>query len=80
MAKLKRPPTIGECVGGCCDGVLLDPPDVDEPDDWPDFFELECKTTGARDRYERRIGKDGVQLLPQSLNGVRMVYFDVVGR
>lgn len=38
--------TIAECVGGCCDGVQLDPSDPNEPDDWPDYMEIEDKRTG----------------------------------
>lgn len=45
--KMHNMETIAECVGGCCDGVQLDPPDKDEPDDWPDYIEIENKETGT---------------------------------
>lgn len=68
--------TIGELVGGCCDGVRLNPSDPTEPDDWPDFIEMEAPG-GTRDQYERRVGLDGVQALPSTVNGKRVYYFDV---
>lgn len=43
--------TIAECVGGSADGVQLDPPDKGEPDDWPDYMEIQDKQTGHIDGY-----------------------------
>lgn len=43
--------TIAECVGGGADGVKMDPPDPEEPDDWPDFIEVTNKHTGTADTY-----------------------------
>jgi hypothetical protein len=43
--------TIGELVGGPCDGVQLDPADSDEPDDWPDMYSVEDKQTGSVSEY-----------------------------
>jgi hypothetical protein len=43
--------TIAECVGGPCDGVQLDPSDPTEPDDWPDYLQIEDKETGVVGAY-----------------------------
>jgi hypothetical protein len=40
--------TVGECVGGCADGMLLDPPDPAEPDDWPDRFQVRGHADDSR--------------------------------
>lgn len=63
--------TIGECVGGCADGVQMDPPDPTEPDDWPDQLAIRCKDGGCS-RYHLR------SPWPVTVNGRRMFYFDVV--
>lgn len=49
--------TIAECVGGCADGVQLDPCDPSEPDDWPDYIEIEHKPSKSIGRYQLREGK-----------------------
>jgi hypothetical protein len=43
--------TIGECVGGCCDGVQFDCPDKNEPDDMPDSTTIRHDQSGARGQY-----------------------------
>ena len=64
------PETIAECVGGCADGVQLEPDDPMEPDDWPDCIEMESCQTGARGWYDLRPGRARI------VNGVRVYYFD----
>ena len=64
--------TIGECVGGCADGVQLDPDDPDEPDDWPEVIVIECKKTRHVGFYRLRSGK------PKTVSGKRIFYFDAI--
>lgn len=51
------PMTIAECIGGPCDGLKLDPPDKYEPDDWPDYIEVQNKETGTIGCYVLRPAK-----------------------
>lgn len=43
---------IGVCIGGCCDGEEMDPPDPDKPLDWPEQIVKYDYHTGARELYE----------------------------
>jgi hypothetical protein len=64
--------TVAQCVGGCADGVELNPPDSDEPDDWPDEFTIIWRTTGVSADYSLRRGP------PKIMDGNRVYFYDVV--
>lgn len=53
--------TIAECIGGSCDGVQLDPHDVDEPDDWADYIEVQDKETGSIEGYHFQFTKPTIR-------------------
>ena len=68
MAKSRE--TLAELVGGCADGVQLDPCDPTEPDDWPDVVVMESKETGSQDHYHIRSYR------PKVVKGKRVYYYD----
>lgn len=63
--------TIGEFVGGACDGLQIDPSDPNEPDDWPDQITATDNATGATETYYIRSHRATIRP-----GGVRVYYFD----
>lgn len=62
--------TIAELVGGPCDGVQLDPPDKEEPDDWPDWLNIRDVATGTIEEYHLDLERG-----PELKDGFRIYYY-----